>query len=155
MFFVSGPCPQKQPLSHFFLNTIFGFFSTALARQLNRRHGGIVIFFAIFLALSGLTRLALLIKAAHDVTWTLSLGAVFFWGLIYDLGAAAFASLPLIVLLTLLPSSWLTRRWLRFGRNLSAEIRTGTHALQLLTSCNVQMRCDSRHLVLLPIKTHA
>jgi hypothetical protein len=63
------------------LNTIFGFFRTALARPLNRRHGGIVIFFAIFLALSGLTRLALLIKAAHDVTWTLSLGAVFFLGI--------------------------------------------------------------------------
>jgi phosphoglycerol transferase MdoB-like AlkP superfamily enzyme len=100
------------------LNIVFGFFATALRRQLNRRHGGVVIFFAIFLALSGLTRLALLIKAAHDVTWTLSLGAVFFWGLIYDLGAAAFASLPLIVVLTLLPGRWLTYRWLQIGAQL-------------------------------------
>jgi len=92
-----------------------GFFVTTFSRQLNRRHGGLVIFFAIFLALSGLTRLALLIKAAHDVTWTLSLGAVFFLGLIYDLGAAAFASLPLTVLLTLLPGSWLARRWFQLG----------------------------------------
>ncbi len=70
-----------------------------------------IIFFVIFLAISLLTRLALLIKAAHDVTWTLSLGAAFFWGLVYDLGAAAFASLPLAVLLAVLPAGWFQRRW--------------------------------------------
>ncbi|MBI2813791.1 MAG: LTA synthase family protein [Opitutae bacterium] len=50
-------------------------------------------------------------KAAHDVTWTLSLVAAFFWGLLYDLGAAAFAALPLAVLLVLLPAGWFQRRW--------------------------------------------
>ena len=88
-----------------------GFFRTALDRQLNRRHGGVIIFFALFLAISWLTRVALLVKAADDVTWTLSLLAAFFWGIIYDLGAAAFVSLPLIVLLTVLPASWFQRRW--------------------------------------------
>lgn len=70
-----------------------------------------MIFFTVFAGISFLTRVVLLVKAAHDVTWTLSLGAAFFWGLVYDLGAAAFASLPLAVLLTLLPAGWLQRRW--------------------------------------------
>ncbi|HEY0865488.1 MAG TPA: sulfatase-like hydrolase/transferase [Lacunisphaera sp.] len=82
-----------------------------ISQQLKRRHGGLVIFFTVFLGISFLTRGALLIKAAHDVTWTLSLVAAFGWGLVYDLGAAAFASLPLVVLLTLLPAGWFQRRW--------------------------------------------
>ena len=88
-----------------------GFLSAAFHRQLARRHGGLIIFLAIFLAISLLTRLALLIKAAHDVTWTLSLVAAFFWGLVYDLGAAAFASLPLAAGLAVLPAGWFQRRW--------------------------------------------
>ncbi|MEN9404080.1 MAG: Lipoteichoic acid synthase 2, partial [Verrucomicrobiota bacterium] len=85
--------------------------------MLQRRHGGIVLFFMVFLGLSFLTRLALLIKASHDVTWTLSLVAAFGWGLVYDLGAAAFAALPLIVVLTLLPArffAWKATRWLAY-----------------------------------------
>jgi hypothetical protein len=82
-----------------------------LSRLLARRHGGVVLFFLVFLALSFLARLALLIKAAHDVTWTLSLVAAFGWGVLYDLGAAAFASLPLIVVLTLLPARFFAHRW--------------------------------------------
>jgi phosphoglycerol transferase MdoB-like AlkP superfamily enzyme len=83
-------------------------------RLLARRHGGIALFFAVFLGISFLTRLALLVKSAHDVTWTLSLLAAFGWGVVYDLGAAAFASLPLIVLLTVLPSGALRRGWMRW-----------------------------------------
>jgi phosphoglycerol transferase MdoB-like AlkP superfamily enzyme len=90
---------SKSPLRRFF------------SEQLRRRHGGLLIFFAVFAGISFLTRLALLIKAAHDVTWTLSLVAAFAWGLLYDLGAAAFASLPLALLLALLPASWFQRRW--------------------------------------------
>jgi len=93
--------------SNFPLNPTPGIFAKLLAR----RHGGLVLFFATFLAISLLTRVALLIKAAHDVTWTLSLLAAFGWGLVYDLGAAAFASLPLIVLLTVLPARFFTNHW--------------------------------------------
>jgi len=60
-----------------------------------------------------ITRFALLLKAAHEVTWTPSLLATFAWGLLYDLGAAAFVALPLVVLLTLLPSGALRARWTR------------------------------------------
>jgi len=83
-------------------------------RLLTRRHGGIVLFYAVFLSISFLTRVALLLKASQDVTWTLSLLAAFGWGVIYDLGAACFASLPLIVLLTVLPSGALRRWWMQW-----------------------------------------
>jgi phosphoglycerol transferase MdoB-like AlkP superfamily enzyme len=85
-----------------------------LPKLLARRHGGIVLFFAAFVGISFLTRIALLVKAAQDVTWTWSLLAAFGWGVVYDLGAAAFASLPLIVLLTVLPSGALRRTWIRW-----------------------------------------
>jgi phosphoglycerol transferase MdoB-like AlkP superfamily enzyme len=93
------------------LNSAPGFIPTRLERALNRRHGGLVIFFGVFLAVSLLSRLALLVKASADVTWTLSLLAAFGWGMLYDLGAAAFASLPLVVLLTGLPAGFFQRRW--------------------------------------------
>jgi len=72
-----------------------------------------MLFFAGFLGLSLLIRSALFYKASQDVTWTLSLLATFGWGTVYDLGAAAFASLPLIVLLTVLPARFFTGRWAR------------------------------------------
>ncbi len=112
--FISRHCaPKNNPrfVAPLILNTPEGFFRATLHRQLNRRHGGVIVFFALFLAISLLTRIALLVKAAHDVTWTLSLLATFCWGLVYDLGAVAFVSLPLIALLTLLPAGWFHRRW--------------------------------------------
>ncbi|HVZ66471.1 MAG TPA: LTA synthase family protein [Lacunisphaera sp.] len=84
---------------------------TLFQRLLARRHGGTLLFFIVYLGIALLTRGALLVKAAHDVTWTLSLLAAFFWGFIYDLGAAAYASLALTLVLTLLPTSWFQRRW--------------------------------------------
>jgi phosphoglycerol transferase MdoB-like AlkP superfamily enzyme len=81
---------------------------------LSRRHGGILLFFAAFLGISFLTRVALLIKAAADVSWSASLLAAFGWGMVYDAGAACFASLPLIVLLTVLPSGALRKGWVRW-----------------------------------------
>ncbi|MDI1337104.1 MAG: sulfatase-like hydrolase/transferase [Lacunisphaera sp.] len=86
-------------------------FRRFLARYLPRRHGGLIIFYAVFTGISFLTRLALLAKAGHDATWTLSLLAAFGWGMLFDLGAAAFAALPLVVLLTFLPAGWFARRW--------------------------------------------
>jgi phosphoglycerol transferase MdoB-like AlkP superfamily enzyme len=87
--------------------------SRLIAAILSRRHGGLLIFFTVFLAVNLATRLALLVKSAGDVTWGPSLIAAFGWGLVYDLGTAAFAALPLIVLLTLLPAGWGQRAWQR------------------------------------------
>ena len=81
---------------------------------LRRRHGGILVFGTVFVAVAFVTRFALLLKAAHEVTWTPSVLAAFGWGFVYDLGAAAFAALPLVVLLTLLPAGALLSRWSRF-----------------------------------------
>ncbi len=93
------------------MNTLLGSVRQFLSRQLSRRHGGLLVFFGVFLALSFATRLILLAKAAHDVTWTLSLVASFAWGVVYDLGAAGWASLPLLFLLTFLPAGWFKHRW--------------------------------------------
>src|SRR6188768_242821 len=82
---------------------------------LGRRHGGILVFGVVFLLVGFATRCALLLKAAHEVTWTPSLLAAFGWGFVYDLGAAAFIALPLVVLLTLLPAGALRSRWSRFA----------------------------------------
>lgn len=69
------------------------------------------MFFGVFLALSFLTRVVLLLKASSDVTWTLSLLAAFGWGTLFDVGGAAWASLPLLLLLTFLPGGWFKHRW--------------------------------------------
>jgi phosphoglycerol transferase MdoB-like AlkP superfamily enzyme len=93
------------------LNTLIGSVRQFLSRQLTRRHGGLLVFFGVFLALSLATRLVLLAKAAPDVTWTLSLLASFAWGVLFDLGAAGWASLPLLFVLTFLPAGWFKHRW--------------------------------------------
>lgn len=82
----------------------------------SRRHGGVLLFILAFAGISLLTRLALLAKAAPEVSWNPSLAAAFLWGVPFDIGAAAFAALPLIVLLTLLPRGFFERRW---GRGLA------------------------------------
>src|SRR5688572_21691660 len=82
---------------------------------LGRRQGGVLVFGTVFLLVGFATRLMLLLKAAHDVTWTPSLLVSFAWGAVYDLGAASFVALPLVVLLTLLPAGALQSRWSRFA----------------------------------------
>lgn len=90
-----------------------GFVFALYSRLLARRHGGVVLFLTVFVAMAWLTRVVLLIKAGADVSWTPSLLAAFGWGLAYDLGTAGFAALPLIGLLTLLPAGWNQRAWQR------------------------------------------
>lgn len=85
----------------------------ALRRLVLGRFGGVSIFFALFLGCSFLTRGALLAKAAGDVSWDSSLLAVFGVGFLFDLGAAAWFSLPLVVALMLLPATFLRRPWAR------------------------------------------
>jgi phosphoglycerol transferase MdoB-like AlkP superfamily enzyme len=70
----------------------------------------VVLFIAVYLAMALLSRCALLAQAARDVSWDASLPAAFGWGLLFDLGAAAWFSLPFIVLLTLLSARFFERR---------------------------------------------
>jgi hypothetical protein len=82
---------------------------------LKMRHGGVLLFFAVFLSLELAARITLLLKAAREVSWDLSLPAAFGWGILYDLGTACWFSLPLIVLLTILPERFFERSWGRWS----------------------------------------
>lgn len=82
-------------------------------RLLARRHGGVVIFLVLFLAVSMVTRLALLARSAGAVDWNASLVAVAFWGVVFDLGAALLFASPLVLLLTALPAGFFRYRWSR------------------------------------------
>lgn len=81
---------------------------------LGRRLSLVFLFSLIFLLLQTVVRLGLLFVSIADVTWDASLLATFAWGFVFDLGTAAWASLPLIVLVTLLPRNAFDRPALRF-----------------------------------------
>jgi hypothetical protein len=66
----------------------------------------------MFLAVHFLVRLALLAKSASEIDWsTVNLVGAFVVGGFYDLVAAAYSALPLLVLLLLSPAKWFARRW--------------------------------------------
>lgn len=82
-------------------------------RLFTRRGSALALFVGLFLLVGLITRTALMLKAAGQLSWDATLLAVFAWGAAYDLGAAAFASLPLAVVLTMLPARFFQRRWVR------------------------------------------
>lgn len=79
-----------------------------------RRSSLVFLFALLFLLLQTTVRLGLLVFSFGDVAWDASLFATFAWGFVFDLGTAAWASLPLIVLFTLLPRDAFEHRTLRF-----------------------------------------
>jgi phosphoglycerol transferase MdoB-like AlkP superfamily enzyme len=82
---------------------------------LERRHGAVALFLALFLGVAMLTRIALAVRSGGAVNLDASLAAAFGWGLLFDLGAALLWALPLIALLTVLPTrffAWRAGRWL-------------------------------------------
>ena len=87
---------------------------TLTSRLLERRHGFAWITLLIALSTGVGIRVALLLKSAQEVTWNLSLGAAFFWGLIYDFGSAIWWLLPVVIWLALLPQRFFTWRAGRF-----------------------------------------
>jgi phosphoglycerol transferase MdoB-like AlkP superfamily enzyme len=90
----------------------FGFNQFSLIRK---RHGGVVLFFTLFLLFGFVTRITLLIKTASDISWDLSLLRAFGWGMLYDVGAACWFSIPIIILLTILPERFFERSWGRLS----------------------------------------
>ncbi len=74
---------------------------------LAKRHGGLLLFLAVYLAVSFATRVALLCQSLADAAWNASLLAAAGWGLLFDLATAAWISLPLTVILTLLSAKFL------------------------------------------------
>jgi len=83
--------------------------------RMNKRHSGVILFFALFLFFEFIARATLLVKAAPNVSWDLSLLAAFGWGILYDVGAACWFSIPIIVLLTILPARFFERPWGRLS----------------------------------------
>ena len=86
---------------------------------LQGRHGGLWLALGVALGMGFITRLTLLLKSAHDVTWGFSLAAAFIWGLVFDLGAALCWLAPLALLLAALPAGYFARRWVRWGAEAS------------------------------------
>lgn len=83
------------------------------SRLLHSRFGGVLLALSLALAAGFITRTALLIKAAGEVAWNLSLMGSFFWGTLFDLGGAIWWSIPLILLLAVLPSRCFDHRGAR------------------------------------------
>lgn len=52
-----------------------------------------------------------MIKSAQVISWDLSLLAAFGWGLIYDVGAASWLAIPIILFQTILPEHFFERPW--------------------------------------------
>lgn len=79
------------------------------------RQGGAAIILGLFLAIALLTRLALLVKAAHVLDWNLSIVAAFLVGLVFDLGAGLIVAAPFAFVLGVLPARIFNRRWARIA----------------------------------------
>lgn len=90
-------------------------FSPFLQRVLAQRHGGVVIFLLLFLAIAWVTRVLLLVKSAASVSYDASLGAAFVLGAVFDFGAAILFATPLMLLLSVLPAGFFQRRWGRLA----------------------------------------
>jgi phosphoglycerol transferase MdoB-like AlkP superfamily enzyme len=82
-----------------------------LIEHLKKRNNGILLFLALFLGFAFITRIVLMMKSAHDISWDTSLISAFFWGFLYDVGAASWFIIPLIILQTVLPKHFFERSW--------------------------------------------
>jgi len=82
-------------------------------KLLERRHGGVLIFLFLFIAVALVTRVALLVKSSQSITPDISLLAAFGWGLLFDLGAGLLFAAPAVLLLAVLPARFFEQIWAR------------------------------------------
>ena len=85
----------------------------AFRRRLAHRHGGTLLFFALFVAVSMLTRVLLAFRAYDGVAYDLSLPGAFLSGLAFDLAMGALFAAPFAILLTLTPRRFFASRVFR------------------------------------------
>lgn len=79
------------------------------------RYGGLIVFYGVFIGLAGLTRLALLFQTFAQLDrHPLKLAGVFLAGIVFDLAAAAYGSLPVVLYALLAPRRWFASRWHRW-----------------------------------------
>ncbi len=83
---------------------------SSLHNWLSSRYGAVLLFLGTYLCISWLTRIALLLHSAPDVAWNSSLVAAAGWGLLFDLASGAWLSLPLLVVLMLLPARFFQKK---------------------------------------------
>jgi len=100
-------------------------FASGWSTALESRFGGLLLYFGAFMAVSALTRLALLVKAGGSVSWDASLVVSWILGVVFDLAAAGWWSLPLLMLLTVLPRSFFAYRLGRIAASISAVVVVG------------------------------
>ena len=74
------------------------------------RFAGVAVAIALALGAGGLTRLLLLLKSRGDVAWDASLLRAFAWGSVFDLGAALWWSIGVVIGLAVLPAGFFQRR---------------------------------------------
>lgn len=77
------------------------------------RFGGVCIVMTASLAINAMTRIALAIKEARQVSWDASAAASFFYGTVYDLAASLWWLAPLALFAALLPRDWFMRKPVR------------------------------------------
>jgi len=81
-------------------------------KLLENRFGPAFLATLLLCSISLLTRIALLIYSAASFDWSvLNLLKVLFIGLFYDLAAASFAIIPIVIYLWLMPSIWYGRKF--------------------------------------------
>ena len=81
--------------------------------MLDQRMGGVLVFVLLFMSVSLVTRVALAAKSVWVVNWDASLVAVLGWGVLFDFAAALLWSLPLVLLLAVLPRGAFVRGFVR------------------------------------------
>ncbi|RZK19088.1 MAG: LTA synthase family protein, partial [Pedobacter sp.] len=78
-----------------------------LNRFFKSRFSPVLLAVLLLCLISLLTRIVLLLFSNHDLDWTAAnILKIFLIGFLYDLAAASFASIPLIIYLWIFPSKW-------------------------------------------------
>jgi phosphoglycerol transferase MdoB-like AlkP superfamily enzyme len=82
-------------------------FKEKTTKILANRFGPVVLAVALLCVISLVTRITLMLFSAGQVDWSIfNLIKIFFLGFLYDLAAASFAIIPLVIYLWLFPSKW-------------------------------------------------
>lgn len=78
---------------------------------LRTRYGGLLVFYFVFLTIASLTRFALLLQTPGQFDFHLhKIIPAFLCGIVFDFAAASHATIPLALILFMLPQRWLASR---------------------------------------------
>jgi len=84
-------------------------------KLLRTRFGGLLVFYFVFMTIASLTRIALLFQTPGQFDFHLhKIVPAFLCGIVFDFAAASHATIPLALILFLLPQRWLASRFHRW-----------------------------------------